>query len=423
MSNLSLLNTTNYISVPYVKVQIGEYTFGVYQRTTAKDKDINGFYETTKTIYPNYIQSLNVKKINGKVNTYTLKINYPITQNDDPNFFEKVFSSVNKTRKIVFSYGDMALPTFIYKNEEALITKVQKSINFQSNVIGYTVSATSSATLGLSGSYTFVNQQMKKPSEEIKRILFTKKYGLQEIFTGMTNKALVNQLGLIASDDKLINLETKTNINILDYLTYLVSCMQPASTVKDSVKQNSIYTLVIYDGSNNDNNNQISGTYFKVIKTSKVKNQSDAYEIDIGYPTSNIVTNFNITDNEAYSIYYDYQDKINNNDYYVTRINNKGEEELIYAPNISSNNDLYYTRVNDKTWWTKITEYPISASITLKGLLRPAILMTYVRLNIYFHGKKYVDSGLYIVTSQEDSIDTNGYFTTLSLTRISGDDE
>ena len=73
-------------------------------------------------------------------------------------------------------------------------------------------------------------------------------------------------------------------------------------------------------------------------------------------------------------------------------------------------------------YWTKITEYPISAVITLKGLLRPAILMTRVRLNVYFFGKKHISSGLYIVTKQVDRIDMNGYRTTLNLTRIRGDE-
>lgn len=83
------------------------------------------------------------------------------------------------------------------------------------------------------------------------------------------------------------------------------------------------------------------------------------------------------------------------------------------------------TRSEDIIWWTKLTKYPISATITIQGLLRPAQLMTYLRLNVIFPGggegiRKHVASGLYIVTKQQDQIDTNGYKTTLSLTKISG---
>ena len=48
--------------------------------------------------------------------------------------------------------------------------------------------------------------------------------------------------------------------------------------------------------------------------------------------------------------------------------------------------------------------------------------MSNVRLNvIYPGGRKHVSSGLYLVTQQKDQIDSNGYRTTLSLTKIAGD--
>ena len=93
------------------------------------------------------MQSLDITKINGQVNQYTLALSYPVTQTDDPNFFEKVFSSVSKTRKIIFSYGDMSMPTYTYREEEALITKIQTQFDLKSGVINYTVSAVSSAAL------------------------------------------------------------------------------------------------------------------------------------------------------------------------------------------------------------------------------------------------------------------------------------
>ena len=46
--------------------------------------------------------------------------------------------------------------------------------------------------------------------------------------------------------------------------------------------------------------------------------------------------------------------------------------------------------------------------------------MEYVRLNVIFHGRKHISSGLYIITKQVDQIDMSGYRTTLSLTRIGG---
>lgn len=70
-----------------------------------------------------------------------------------------------------------------------------------------------------------------------------------------------------------------------------------------------------------------------------------------------------------------------------------------------------------------MTQYPITVTVTLKGLLRPAILMTYVKLNVLFYGRSHIASGVYIITKQTDSIDGSGYKTTLNLTRISSVEE
>jgi hypothetical protein len=86
----------------------------------------------------------------------------------------------------------------------------------------------------------------------------------------------------------------------------------------------------------------------------------------------------------------------------------------------TSGNDRFQTRPEDIIWFTKVAKYPISASLTIQGLLRPAQLMQYLRLNVVFPGgNKHVSSGLYIVTKQVDDISETGYTTTLSVTRIS----
>ena len=82
----------------------------------------------------------------------------------------------------------------------------------------------------------------------------------------------------------------------------------------------------------------------------------------------------------------------------------------------------YDIKATDQVWWTKATQFPITARIQVQGLLRPATLMQYVRLNVIFPGgNKHISSGLYIVTSQVDNIGPNGYATNLGLTRIKGD--
>ena len=78
--------------------------------------------------------------------------------------------------------------------------------------------------------------------------------------------------------------------------------------------------------------------------------------------------------------------------------------------------------MSDRIWWTKVTKFPIKASVTIKGLLRPAVLMSYVRLNILLYGQRHINSGLYIITKQTDRIDGTGYQTTLNMLRINEDE-
>lgn len=274
---------------------------------------------------------MTVKKINGQVNQYTLKLTYPIKVGDDPNFFDKVFSSVSDTRKIVFSYGDASMPAYVYKNEEAIITKITQSFNLESSQISYSVYATSGSALGTTGSFTFLNSGKKKPSDEIKRVFKDARYGLRGLFTGMNNANLDK---LIAADDKAIKLDSKTNISPLDYISYLVGCMVPAGSIENSTGKD-IYVLTLHDDSVYDKIadgyddsfatvNNINGPYFKVERTSYNQSYSTAYEVDIGYNTSTIVTQFSISQDENYSIYYDYSQELYPEEY-TRRLNNKGE--------------------------------------------------------------------------------------------------
>ena len=419
----SLLSSGARVQVPWIKVTIGNYTFGVYSRVGVEKKNDNDFYQSTYHVqYPNFVQSLDITKINGQVNQYTLALSYPVTQTDDPNFFEKVFSSVSKTRKIVFSYGDMSMPTYIYREEEAIITKIQTQFDLRSGVINYTVNAVSSAALNAGSNWTFQGGNFR-PSERIKEIFNNSKYGLQKLFTGM-NKSNIDYL--IPSDDKQVSIEPKRNISALDYITYLVSCMIPGSFTTPQLAATDIYVLTMHDDTTFDDEYRDTlvehGSYFKIERVSYKTNKSDAMQIDIGFGnTGTIVTAFSVSDDENYSLLYDYNDTLEVSPY-VKRLDNNGNWIDVWSPGISSSNNYFTTRPSDITWWTKVTKYPIKASITVQGLLRPAILMSYVRLNVIFPGgHKHIASGLYLVTQQKDRIDSNGYRTTLSLTKISGD--
>lgn len=413
MAMTNLLSNTARVETPFIGVRIGEYTFGIWEKNVVGSENSR---IKSRVRYPNYTTALQVYKVNGAVNTYTLTMKYVIRYGDDPNFLEKVFSSVQKTRDIYFSYGDLSAPAFIYKEEKALITRVRSRVDINTSTITYTINAVSTALTSKANKFYFPKTR-DKGSNIIRNLLYDQRYGLLDIFYGMRDVDKVNTEGLIAGGDREIELEEKTT-SVLDYLNYVVNCMSDVTDTDDSILKKSRYTLTI----NDDITNGFEGPYFKVSKVSSSEreiNSLDTYEIDIGYPgDSNAVISFTIEDDETYSILYNYSQDVVVNDY-IWRIDNNGNVVSQYSPSISESTLLRKTTEIDRTWWSQMTQYPIKASITIKGLLRPAILMNYIKLNTYFYGQKHISSGNYIITKQVDDISESGYRTILSLTRVS----
>ena len=416
---MKLLATTSRVEAPFITVIIAGYAFGKYSSKTEKViNTVDGFSHRVIEYFPNFVTAVNTTKVNGTVNTYTIKLDYAVRAGDDPNKIDKILSNASSTRKLTISYGDYNSPTFIYKDEEAIITKVQQNVSMESSKISYTITAVSATKLATEGSHTFPGKKMK-PSDRLKELLRDKRYGLQDIFYGMRRADLVEQLGLIAGDDKEVQLATKINISVFDYMNYLVGCMSSISDTA-SIKGRHRYILACYD----DTTGVLGGPYFKVSKVANNIQETtslDTYELDVGFPDADAVVNFSINTDEGYAILYDYNEKQYQSEY-VYKLNERGEFDYIVANPLLKSKTLFTPTESEKTWWAQVTQYPISATVTIKGLLRPAMLMSYVRVNTLFYGRKYAGGcGTYIITKQEDKIDASGYRTTLSLTRIKGD--
>lgn len=412
----NLLSYPSLVESPFIIVEIGGYTFGTYDNSGSR---LGG-----KVTYPNFMSQINIVKINGQVNTYTIKMVYQITKGDDPNMLDAIFSK-NKDKygwqKIKISYGDWACPSYIYKEEEAIISKINSKIDFNSSRIEYDLSCTSTALPLTSNAFTFP-AVTAKPSDLLIKLLTNKAYGLQEVFTGMTSKSKVIDSGVIVSDDKAVKIEAKDGISILSYMNYLVSCMSCITDPDDSIIKKTKYYLSLED----DILGKMGGPFFKVTKvnandqTKASQDSADTFTVDVGYPGNNFVLGFSINNNELWSIYYNYTKNLPQTNY-VYSIDNEGNLITTYSPAISTSKDLKYTTESSKTWWTSMTEFPVTATLTIKGLMRPSILMSKVRINSYFYGNKHISSGLYIITRQEDSVSSSGYRTTLTLTRIGAD--
>ena len=369
--------------------------------------------------FPNFVNSLNITKVNGTVNTYTIGIVYQIAPGDDPNLIDKIFSSVSATRKLSLSYGDWRNPASIYKEETALITNVTSSLDMSASRITYTVQCVSDALSLASAIYDFPAREAK-PSDVIKEMIKDVSYGLLSVFKGMVDFQRVLTNGLIASNDKKVKIEARQNMNIIEYLNFLVGAMTPVdSKSEDTIIQAGNYYLAIHD----DITNALGGTYFEVkeVKANTKVSNYDVYEVDVGYPGDNFVTQFSLTNNQQYTILYDYAGKIEQTKY-IYSIDNNGQLSTQYAPSIARSKSLYKVTEQNKNWWTKVTQFPIEATLTIKGLTRPSILMSQVRINTVMYGQKHISSGLYIITKHQDKLDSNGYTTTLTLLRIGGDE-
>lgn len=409
-----LLSVGTFVESPFIILQIGNYTFGTYKYRKSENN--------VRVDYPNYMQSINIVKVNGTVNQYTINMVYQIEPGQDPNLLDKIFSSVGYG-KIKISYGDYSSPSFIFREEEAIITKLTSNIDFSSSRITYTLFCTSDALQLAARSYNFPGV-VCKPSDKIIEILFSEKYGLRQVFTGMKNKTIARRL--IAGDDRETDLKPQEGMSPIAYLNYLVSKMSPSGDQTTSLGKSTYYLTIV-----DDITNEYNGPYFKVVKvtadsSSESLSGADVYEVDVGYSgyvgdtPSNYVMNFQIENDDSWNLLYKYSQQIPTEDY-VYNIDNAGNVITQYSPNSTTSSRYHKTTQVQKTWWTQMTQFPITAKLTLKGLLRPAMLMSYVRINSLFYGQRHVSSGLYVITKQQDIVDASGYRTILSLTRVTGD--
>lgn len=407
-----LLSFPSLVEAPFCILNVGGYSFGSYMEAgnIAKVKYVK---------YPNFITSARVEKINGTVNQYTIVLTYQIEAGNDPNMIDKILSKVGYGT-VYISYGDWACPNFIYKEEEAIITNVSSKVDFSSSRITYTVSCTSNSIALAGTSFNFASRKAK-PSDVIFEMLYNKQYGLTELFTGMKNSTKVRTNGLIASNDQVVDIPSKEAMDPLTYLNYLVSCMSSNTNSTNSVLKDSTYYLTIDD----DASGKLGGPYFKITEVkanNKAITSSDTYVVDVGFPSDSLVTNFTINDDNSWALLYNYASSVDKQTYTYS-LDDKGDIVTRYSPNITTSSKSFITTEAQKTWWTNMTRFPITAELTIKGLIRPTMLMTYVRINSFFYGQKHISSGLYVITKQVDTIDGTGYRTTLSLTRIGGADD
>ena len=377
------------ISVPFVKAKFGGVEFGL----TDKKNSYTGILAS------DFITGLNVKKYgSGAVNTYTLSLKYAVTPGSDPNYIDLIISRAND-RKISFTYGDLSEPSYSYKDEEALITSVVPSVDYNKGVISYTITATSSSALSYSLKRSYEGRN-DKPSNVILEVLYDPNSGLLDIFKGMLNKDTVLGNKWIPVTDSVVKIAEKRDISPMDYILYLVSLMKSDS--------GNYHSLRVIDGGEGG---QLP--YFIIVSTAN-KDESQMMYISIGYPGSIPIYDFTIQQNSSTALMVEYRDEVDSGIYNDYSFTGDLKELDYYSDQVVGGTPSEGL----KTWWKKMEIFPLSATLRTDGLYLPAELVQSVYLDIYFFGKRYNNSGEYIITSQEDSITSGGYFTTLGLMRI-----
>lgn len=375
-----------------------------------------GGYGNNGDIYPNYITSMSVNKVNGRINQYNINLSYQIRPGEDPNFIDKLIARTGYTQPLKILYGDSNYPNAYYREESAVIMDAKHNDNVSSYRIDYNITAVSSIAVAQTSMSTF-NEKIDKPSTVIYDLLYNSgdiSKSLINIFPGMRNKLDVFSKGLIPTNDNVVQIGGMSNVSPLTYLSYLVACMS-------NNVNNSTYYLNIVDNSNSE----FSGSYFKIDEVISYNNTpgryniaSNYFELDIGYPSNNYITNFQICNNNYWSLVYNFTGDIPKFEY---GIDDNGDLIQHKTNALHIINKYDESSIISANWWKQVTEFPITAKVTLKGLISPAILMSYIKINALFYGQRDLASGLYVVTKQEDSVSGSGYNTTLTLLRVAED--
>lgn len=392
----NLLSFPTLVEAPFIELSFNGVVIGGYGN--AGDK------------YPNYITSLNIEKINGRINQYTINLVYQIRPGEDPNAIDKLLSRTGYTNTLKIRYGDAAIGTY-FKEEEAVIMGATHQEDPTASKITYSIKAVSSLARIQNSSYTF-SAKTAKPSSELFYLLYENPETSKEllaVFPGMSNRSQVASLNLIPTNDKEIVIPGGNNMSGVERLNQVVSYMQNLSNPHSS------YFLTFLD-----DKGKLGGSVFKItelvpIEASASKDElSNSYYVDVGYPGNNFVTNFSVTDNLYWPIYFKYSGSIPKYNYNIDRMGNLQKEPV----NALTLNRYLETDVTRMNWWQSLTAFPISATLTIKGLMKPTMLMENVFIYAQFYGEEDMTSGIYSIIGQQDKIDSSGYTTTLSLLRV-----
>lgn len=389
----NLSSYPNLVEAPFIEVNMNGITIGGYNHQEDK--------------YPNNLVSLDVEKINGRINNYTINLVHQVRAGEDPNFIDSLLSRTGVRNKVKIKYGDSAYGAF-FKEEEAYIIDVTYSEDVTSSRINYTIKAVSSVGSIQQAYFNFPGLQ-SKPSTEIINMLYKDKNTSSQLLSvlgGMQNKAYILGSGYIPTDDASIWIPGGDNMSLVERLQQLVTYMY------DPIDPSASYFLSFEDNGQNNAIFKINKVQKSTLAADRIKN---CYYLDVGYPGESFVTAFNLNNEIYWPMYFKYAGKFSEYKYsidYTGQLISKKVNPLTIS-------DRYGTiDVERMNWWNFVTSYPISATVTIKGLMKPTMLIENVYVYAQFYGQEDMATGLYSIVGQQDNISGSGCTTTLQLLRI-----
>ena len=394
------------VEAPYVEVKIGGVTIGVYQQDKQDDR------------YPNYVKGITVTKTNGSLNQYKVDLVHQIAPGNNPNYLDELISA-NGYNIITIIYGD-ANSGLAFREERALIISISQNFDFVNCNIQYTINATSSCIAASTYKTTYPAIENEKPSSIIRKLLYeSDDSALLAAFPGMRDQSKVEQLNLIPNNDIEVSMGEVKDVSPLSYLLKLIAVMSSPTSIDGA--QKSMYMMSIEEGASE----VLSGAYFKITEVmakQAVVNSPLLYEVDVGYRDENTVYDFSVSNDFAWAMAYKYGGTYPE---YVYGIDDVGVVRSHNLNGVIKTDSNYDTadKSSAQNWWTQMTEFPVTANLTVKGLVQPMLLMSYIRINSVYFGNKRTTNGIYIVTGQTDVLSGNGFRTNLNLMKVAGDNQ
>lgn len=482
----NLINQYTPIDTPYIQVELGGATLGVYVNDETSDSfDITKYLMRDVLKYPNLITGVTAKRLaNDGINEYEIKLSYAPRQGDDPNYVDKLlsYSSFNKAtdlsidekyqvlltgyinqlgkkytpeegssieqrvadlqllvsnyeslynirkyskissqRSILISYGNSDPNSGnIYRTDEALVISYTPDIRIDNGTIDYTIKAVSKSAMSQYDTYPFGNtlKSGTKLSKEIARTFYDKTYGLEAIFPGglYINGIKVTSATYEADDSPIEgNYTAGVDMTPLDYIKSLVS-MMVYEKIGESTVENSRY--MVYTDDSYDIKTHRSNASLRITRYNTEIASYYRYLVEIGTRDSSVISfSANVEGQYSLAIAYNKSVKYNNSVKYI--INDNAEIKAVNSESPVLNGSDVDTTGAESYWWSMMSSYPIITTITIRGLAGRLNIMDKIRLEIFQYGEMYWLSGRYAVIGITDSVNDQGYQSTLNLLRIS----